>query len=150
MANDSAAITTLYERAKAAADLARHAADQAQAYADQIGRASGGVAYAAGGGAIDPLVFGIVVLVLSCFVGYYAVRSVTRAMHMPLVSVTNAISSVIIVGALLAVGVDASEFSNDGPIWARLFGFFAVILASASIVGGFLVTERMLSMDDKG
>ena len=149
MASDPAINATLYDRAQAAAETARHAADQAKAYADQVGHSAGGGATAASG-AIDPSVFGLVILVLSCFIGYYAVRSVTLAQHTPLMSVTNAMSSVIIVGALLAVGVDASEFSNDGPIWARIFGFVAVILASANIVGGFLVTERMLSMDEKG
>ena len=146
MATDTATNATLLERAQAAADAARHAANQAQAYADQIGHAGGGIAHAATGGVIDPFVFRIAILVLSCFIGFYVVWSVTPALHTPLMSVTNAISSVIVVGALLAVGVDASGFSNDGPIWARIFGFLAVILASVNIFGGFLVTERMLSM----
>ena len=64
-------------------------------------------------------------------------------------SVTNAISSVIVVGALLSVGVDAGADAGDGALWARLFGFFALILASVNIFGGFLVTERMLSMYKK-
>ncbi len=149
MATDIATNQTLLERAQAAADTARHAADQAQAYADQIGHAGGGVVHAATGGVIDPFVFRVAILVLSCFIGFYVVWSVTPALHTPLMSVTNAISSVIIVGALLAVGVDASGFSNDGPIWARIFGFFAVILASVNIFGGFLVTERMLGMYKK-
>ena len=87
----------------------------------------GGVAvHAATGGAIDPFVFRIAILALACFVGYYVVWSVTPALHTPLMSVTNAISSVIVVGALLSVGVDASGFGNDGPIWAKLFGFVAL------------------------
>ena len=73
----------------------------------------------------------------------------TPALHTPLMSVTNAISSVIVVGALLSVAVDASAFGEDGPIWARIFGFIALVLASVNIFGGFLVTERMLSMYKK-
>ena len=151
MAQDIATTTNqlLLERAQAAADSARHAADAAQSYADQIGHAGGAVAHAATGGAIDPFVFRIAILALACFVGYYVVWSVTPALHTPLMSVTNAISSVIVVGALLSVGVDASGFSNDGPIWARLFGFVALVLASVNIFGGFLVTERMLGMYKK-
>jgi len=85
------------------------------------------------------------IFVLACFVGYYVVWSVTPALHTPLMSVTNAISSVIVVGALLAVGVGL--IANDtGPIWARAFGFVALILASVNIFGGFLVTQRMLGM----
>lgn len=139
----------LLERAQAAADAARQAADAAQAYADQIAHGAAGVAHAATGGAIDPFVFRFAIFALACFVGYYVVWSVTPALHTPLMSVTNAISSVIVVGALLSVGVDASGFANDGPIWARIFGFIALILASVNIFGGFLVTERMLSMYKK-
>ena len=73
----------------------------------------------------------------------------TPALHTPLMSVTNAISSVIVVGALLSVGVDASMPGEDGPLWARTFGFIALILASVNIFGGFLVTERMLAMYKK-
>lgn len=144
------------ERAQAAAAAARDAADTAveaanaaQSYADQL--ASGAMeaaAHAAGsGGAIEPFVFLFSVFVLSIFVGYYVVWSVTPALHTPLMAVTNAISSVIIVGALLAVGVDLS--SGDGAIMARIFGFLALILASVNIFGGFLVTSRMLAMYKK-
>ena len=161
MAQDVTTTTNqmLLERAQAAADTARHAADAAQTYvdqighvgvyADQVGHAGGAVAHVASGGAIDPFVFRVAILALACFVGYYVVWSVTPALHTPLMSVTNAISSVIVVGALLSVGVDASGFGNDGPIWAKIFGFFALILASVNIFGGFLVTERMLSMYKK-
>ena len=83
------------------------------------------------------------------FVGYYVVWSVTPALHTPLMSVTNAISSVIVVGALLSVGVEASSATDDGAGWARWFGFIALTLASVNIFGGFLVTERMLSMYKK-
>jgi len=103
------------------------------------------VTHAATGGAIDPFVFRLSIFVLAVFVGYYVVWSVTPALHTPLMSVTNAISSVIVVGALLAVGV--SLVGNDaGPIWSRAFGFVALIFASVNIFGGFLVTQRMLSM----
>ena len=88
------------------------------------------------------------IFVLACFVGYYVVWSVTPALHTPLMSVTNAISSVIIVGALLAVGVSLVGDSN-GPLWARGFGFVALIFASINIFGGFLVTQRMLAMYQK-
>ena len=91
-------------------------------------------------GAIDPLIFGITVLVLSCFIGYFVVWSVTPALHSPLMGVTNAISSVIIVGALIAAG------PKDPNFFASLMGFFATVLASINIFGGFIVTQRMLSM----
>ena len=159
MAQDIATSTNqqLLERAQAAADAARHSADAAQAYVDQIGQVAGHVAghlggvaaHAATAGAVDPFVFRVAILALSCFIGFYVVWSVTPALHTPLMSVTNAISSVIVVGALLSVGVDASGFANDGPIWARIFGFIALILASVNIFGGFLVTERMLGMYKK-
>ena len=93
-----------------------------------------------GHGAIDPLIFGITVLVLSCFIGYFVVWSVTPALHSPLMGVTNAISSVIIVGALIAAGPKNPNF------FASLMGFFAIVLASINIFGGFIVTQRMLSM----
>ena len=93
--------------------------------------------------------FRLAIFVLAIFVGYYVVWSVTPALHTPLMSVTNAVSSVIVVGALLSVGVDASTPGDDGPLWARVFGFIALVLASVNIFGGFLVTERMLSMYKK-
>jgi NAD(P) transhydrogenase subunit alpha len=92
---------------------------------------------------IDPFIFRLSIFVLAIFVGYYVVWSVTPALHTPLMSVTNAISSVIIVGALLAVAVPAI---SAGSMTAKLFGFLAVILASVNIFGGFLVTQRMLAM----
>lgn len=94
------------------------------------------------GGHSDFLIFGITVLVLACFVGYYVVWSVTPALHSPLMGVTNAISSVIIVGALLAAG------PIDGTI-SKYFGLAAVGLAAVNIFGGFVVTNRMLSMFKK-
>jgi H+-translocating NAD(P) transhydrogenase subunit alpha len=140
---------TLLEKAQAAAAAARQSADAAQSYADQIAHAGGAAAHAASGGAIDPFVFRLAIFALAVFVGYYVVWSVTPALHTPLMSVTNAISSVIVVGALLSVGVDASTPGDDGSILARIFGFIALILASVNIFGGFLVTERMLSMYKK-
>jgi NAD(P) transhydrogenase subunit alpha len=103
---------------------------------------------AAGGEIVNPFVFRLSIFVLAVFVGYYVVWSVTPALHTPLMSVTNAISSVIVVGALLAVGV-ALVGSDSGPIWARALGFIALILASVNIFGGFLVTQRMLAMYQK-
>jgi H+-translocating NAD(P) transhydrogenase subunit alpha len=90
-------------------------------------------------------VFRLSIFVLAVFVGYYVVWAVTPALHTPLMSVTNAISSVIVVGALLAVGVSAIE---AGSFWARFFGLI-VIFASINIFGGFLVTQRMLAMYKK-
>ena len=130
------------EQARAAARAAQAAADQAQSHADSIAVA----ASAATHGAIDPTVFRLAIFVLAIFVGYYVVWSVTPALHTPLMSVTNAISSVIVVGALLAVGVSAADQAASGPLWARAMGFIALILASINIFGGFLVTQRMLGM----
>ena len=98
--------------------------------------------------AVSPFFFELSIFVLAVFVGYFVVWSVTPALHTPLMSVTNAISSVIVVGALLAVGVSLAGNSN-GPLWARAFGFVALIFASINIFGGFLVTQRMLAMYKK-
>jgi H+-translocating NAD(P) transhydrogenase subunit alpha len=97
------------------------------------------------GDVANPFVFRLSIFVLAVFVGYYVVWSVTPALHTPLMSVTNAISSVIVVGALLAVGV-ALVGDDTGPLWARAFGFVALTFASVNIFGGFLVTKRMLAM----
>ncbi|MFK8250168.1 proton-translocating transhydrogenase family protein [Ancylobacter terrae] len=134
------------EGARVAAEVARQAADAAQAYADAAAAAVGAAAHGITGGAIDPFVFRLAIFVLAVFVGYYVVWSVTPALHTPLMSVTNAISSVIVVGALLAVGVDTVA---HGTGWARGFGFLGLILASVNIFGGFLVTSRMLAMYQK-
>ena len=127
---------------KAAAEAANDAANAAHVYADQLAAAG----HAASGGAIDPFVFRLAIFALAVCVGYYVVWSVTPALHTPLMSVTNAISSVIVVGALLSVGVAAVD---SGSGFARFVGFLALILASVNIFGGFLVTERMLSMYKK-
>ena len=97
---------------------------------------------------IDPVVFRLAIFVLAIFVGYYVVWSVTPALHTPLMAVTNAISSVIIVGALIAVGVNL-DTAGEGGTLSKGFGFAAVILASVNIFGGFLVTQRMLAMYKK-
>ena len=92
--------------------------------------------------AVDPLIFRLTIFVLAVFVGYYVVWSVTPALHTPLMSVTNAISSVIIVGALIAAGPADMNFS-------KIVGFIAVTLAAVNIFGGFTVTQRMLQMFKK-
>src|SRR6266511_762714 len=97
---------------------------------------------------LDPFVFRLSIFVLAVFVGYYVVWSVTPALHTPLMSVTNAISSVIVVGALLAVGVDLTS-GEPGSGLARSLGFVALTFASVNIFGGFLVTQRMLGMYQK-
>ena len=91
---------------------------------------------------VEPFVFLLAIFLMACFVGYYVVWNVTPALHSPLMAVTNAISSVIVVGAMLATGLAVSG-------WAMGFGFVAVVLASVNIFGGFVVTQRMLSMFKK-
>lgn len=88
---------------------------------------------------VDPFIFLLTIFLLACFVGYYVVWNVTPALHSPLMAVTNGISSVIIVGAMLTTGLSQG-------FWPHLFGFLAVTLASVNIFGGFLVTQRMLAM----
>jgi NAD(P) transhydrogenase subunit alpha len=135
------------ESAKTAAELTRQAAEAAQSsYLQVAADAAGAAGHGLSG--VDPFVFQLSVFVLAVFVGYYVVWSVTPALHTPLMSVTNAISSVIVVGALLAVGV-ALVSDEAGTWWARTFGFIALILASVNIFGGFLVTQRMLGMYKK-
>ncbi len=118
------------------------AADAVRQAAETLPDAAGAIAHGASGGAIDPFVFQLAIFVLAIFVGYYVVWSVTPALHTPLMAVTNAISSVIVVGALLSVGLSLSGT-------ATLFGFVALVLASVNIFGGFLVTQRMLAMYKK-
>ena len=136
------------QAAQSAAEVARQAAEAAQQYADQAAALAAATVHAATGAAIDPFVFRLSIFVMAVFVGYYVVWQVTPALHTPLMSVTNAISSVIVVGALLAVSVELAR-NDSGPIWARLLGFFALNLASVNIFGGFLVTQRMLAMYKK-
>ena len=126
------------------AGLAKAAAgDAVFAQLDIIKIATGGAMQAVPDAAtIDPFVFQFSMFVMAVFVGYYVVWSVTPALHTPLMSVTNAISSVIVVGALLAVGISASGLATG-------FGFVALVLVSVNIFGGFLVTQRMLAMYKK-
>jgi NAD(P) transhydrogenase subunit alpha len=126
------------EQAAAGVRLALTDFEKAQGAAS----AAGDAAHALSGGVIDPFVFRFAIFVLAIFVGYYVVWSVTPALHTPLMAVTNAISSVIVVGALLAVGISASGLATG-------FGFVALTLASVNIFGGFLVTQRMLAMYKK-
>ena len=103
-------------------------------------------AFASGGEAVSPFVYEFMVFVTAIFVGYFVVWAVTPALHTPLMSVTNAISSVIVVGALLAVG---ATLMDSDSIFAKVFGLLALIMASINIFGGFLVTNRMLAMYKK-
>ena len=95
---------------------------------------------------IDPFIFRFSIFILSIFIGYYVVWSVTPSLHTPLMSVTNAISSVIIVGALIAALVENPDNQNT---FSNYFGFLAILLAAINIFGGFLVTQRMLQMYKK-
>ena len=119
---------------------AQHIADQAHHLADRLQFLGHAVPLGPGmGAAVEPFVFLLAIFLMACFVGYYVVWNVTPALHSPLMAVTNGISSVIIVGAMLATGLSHG-------FWPHLFGFLAVTLASVNIFGGFLVTQRMLSM----
>ena len=126
--------------------LRRLAALTVAAAALSIGMAGAAYASAGIGGEVDPLVYRFMVFVIAIFVGYYVVWSVTPSLHTPLMSVTNAISSVIVVGALLSVGV---ALAHSGSLIAKLLGFLALTMASINIFGGFLVTQRMLAMYKK-
>ena len=121
------------------ADQAASISNQAAALAGQLRGMTDTAAAAPLGAAVEPFVFLLAVFLMACFVGYYVVWNVTPALHSPLMAVTNAISSVIIVGAMLATG-----FAFSG--WSVAFGFIAVLLASINIFGGFAVTQRMLAM----
>jgi len=124
------------ELAQQAAAIAVRAQDLADA-ARSFTNAAGPVAEA-----VEPFIFLLAIFLMACFVGYYVVWNVTPALHSPLMAVTNAISSVIVVGAMLVTGLSTSY-------WAMAFGFIAVMLASVNIFGGFVVTQRMLSMFKK-
>ena len=144
----SASANALSEQADKLAEQAKQLAEQAgeiaaNQEASQAADSIAAAASAATGGAIDPFVFQFAIFVMAIFVGYYVVWSVTPALHTPLMAVTNAISSVIVVGALLAVGIQMAGAS------ATIFGFIALVLASVNIFGGFLVTQRMLAMYTK-
>lgn len=111
-----------------------------------VATSSGAFAADGVGGHVSPFVYQLMVFAMAIFVGYYVVWSVTPALHTPLMSVTNAISSVIVVGALLAVGLNLVA---QGTTLAKIFGFLALVMASVNIFGGFLVTQRMLAMYKK-
>ncbi len=123
------------------ADEAVRIAERAVALANQLRDASAaaGANIEPVAAVVEPFIFLLAIFLLACFVGYYVVWNVTPALHSPLMGVTNAISSVIVVGAMLAVGLSDSA-------WARVFGFLGVMLASVNIFGGFVVTQRMLGM----
>jgi H+-translocating NAD(P) transhydrogenase subunit alpha len=104
------------------------------------------MAHASGGADVSPAIYQLMVFVIAIFVGYFVVWSVTPALHTPLMAVTNAISSVIVVGALLAVGVSLVSWGSG---ISKFFGFLALVMASVNIFGGFLVTQRMLGMYKK-
>jgi H+-translocating NAD(P) transhydrogenase subunit alpha len=125
-------LSTLTRQASELAEQAN--ALQAQSLALQAQMASGAM--------VSPFIFGLTVFVLACFVGYYVVWRVTPALHTPLMSVTNAISGIIIVGAVIALGPEGFGFSHT-------LGFIAVVIASINIFGGFVVTQRMLEMFKK-
>ena len=123
----------LADEATRLANQAHELAQHAQSIATTVGTVAPEV---------EPFIFLLAVFLMACFVGYYVVWNVTPALHSPLMAVTNAISSVIVVGAMLATGLATSG-------WAMFFGFIAVTLASINIFGGFVVTQRMLSMFKK-
>jgi NAD(P) transhydrogenase subunit alpha len=135
---EKTALEQALDQLEQAVATARAALESTEATVD----AAGAAAHAVSGGVVDPFVFRFAIFVLAIFVGYYVVWSVTPALHTPLMAVTNAISSVIVVGALLAVGISASGLATG-------FGFVALVLASVNIFGGFLVTQRMLAMYKK-
>ena len=130
---------TFIENATEIANQARTLSDSVAALASEASRL---VTQTGAEGGISPLVIGLTVFVLAVFVGYHVVWRVTSALHSPLMAVTNAISSVIIVGALIAAGPAGLGFSE-------VMGFLAVTLASVNIFGGFIVTQRMLQMFKK-
>ncbi len=132
--NAAANATENAAEAVEAAEQARSMADGLANYVDMLNSPS-------------EFVYLLGIFILAVFVGYYVVWSVTPALHTPLMSVTNAISSVVIVGALIALGADLSDAATG--FWPKLFGFVGVALASVNIFGGFLVTQRMLEMYKK-
>ena len=135
------------EEARQAAERLNDAAEQAQSASDQLDSLVSSLQSLAESAHVSEWVFLGTIFVLAIFVGYYVVWSVTPALHTPLMSVTNAVSSVVIVGALIAVGADISQSPTGGL--SRILGILGVALASVNIFGGFLVTQRMLAMYKK-
>ena len=124
----------LSERLHDLALQAKGIAGEAASLANQ----STSLAHEAGGG-VDPFIFGLTVFAMACLVGYYVVWKVTPALHAPLMSVSNAISGVVVLGALISAGPALIAAST-------IMGFLAVVLASVNIFGGFIITHRMLDM----
>ena len=125
-------VVGIIDRSNEIAEQANELSLQLAALQQELHNASG----------VDPFIFGLTVFVLACFVGYYVVWKVTPALHTPLMAVTNAISGIIIVGAIIAVGPEGFGESH-------IMGFIAVAIASVNIFGGFIVTQRMLEMFKK-
>ena len=130
--------STLANEATNISAIAQQLSDQANRLAQDVNSFN----FASGGSHENFVMMGLTIFVLACFVGYYVVWRVTPALHSPLMAITNAISSVIIVGALIAAGPSEINFSS-------IMGFIAVVLASINIFGGFIVTRRMLAMFKK-
>jgi len=125
---------------------------QAEPVEPALGAVEAAMEATAAAATADPFIFQLSIFVLAIFVGYYVVWSVTPALHTPLMSVTNAISSVIVVGALLAVGTEIAPLltgDTDTSGLAKVFGAVALVIVAVNIFGGFLVTQRMLSLYKK-
>lgn len=135
-------LSNVSQNAKQLATDAASLAEQAQALATEAEHAAAIVAQHSASGGTDPFILGLTVFVLACFVGYYVVWKVTPALHTPLMAVTNAISSIIIVGAIIATATTSFGLSTT-------MGLVAAFIASINIFGGFVVTQRMLHMFKK-
>lgn len=131
----------------AAAEQLKQAAENADAAATQVNSNMGAFEALLDTAHVNEFIYLGAIFILAIFVGYYVVWSVTPALHTPLMSVTNAVSSVVIVGALIAVGAQVADTAAGG--WSKAFGVAGVALASVNIFGGFLVTQRMLAMYKK-
>lgn len=142
---------TITESAAELANRLKELSENAETLAVQAGQA----AHHAPIHAVPFFVTGLTVFVLACFVGYYVVWRVTPALHSPLMGITNAISSVIIVGALMAAGpvvfdvLSNEPMAQEGAGFSKLLAFLAIVLASVNIFGGFIITRRMLHMFKK-
>ncbi len=119
-----------------------NAASQIKGSASELFSKTSAASAAVSVNGVDPFIFAITIFILACFIGYYVVWKVTPALHTPLMSVTNAVSGIIVVGAMIALGPE--EFGI-----AQIIGFIAVVIASINIFGGFIVTNRMLQMFKK-
>jgi NAD(P) transhydrogenase subunit alpha len=127
-------------KVKEITEISKEINDSANLLATKVNEISGTIEFSAG---VDPFIFGLSLFILSCFVGYFVVWKVTPALHTPLMAVTNAISGVVLVGAIIALG----SVTSFGVV--AVLSFVAIILASINIFGGFLVTYRMLAMFKK-